>query len=182
MLPPGHIAAGFLTSLAVVKLLKPDLSPVELQHMLYWGMFFGFSPDFDNFIAFAKVKAWWYKKDVDNGIHRKFYSHVPILWLVAGLAVYFASESVYWKQVGLLLWLGSWSHFILDSLEYGVMWLWPFNKELWALKDRGVSRGIPANSFIGYWISFLKYYITRWTFYCELLILAGSVYFALSII
>lgn len=171
MLPPGHIAAGYLTGYALLNIVKPDLPVDQLQQLLWWGTFFGFAPDFDNFIAFAKVKSWWYRRNVDNGIHRKFYSHVPVLWLVAGLLVYIFSGDVYWKTVGLMLWLGSWSHFILDSIEYGVMWLWPFNSEVWALKDRGIKREISANGFLQYWWSFLKYYTSRWTFYCEIFII-----------
>lgn len=168
MLPPGHVAAGFLTAEALLKIAKPDLSQTQLHQLVYWGMFFSFAPDLDMFYAFFKERALTVQNP--NNIHRKFYSHAPILWLVAGLLIYFLAPSVYIKLIGLLLWLGSWSHFLLDSIEYGVMWLWPFNSQVWALKDRGVKEQITGKNFFEYWMNFLKYYSTRWTFYFEILI------------
>ena len=124
------------------------------------------------FVSFALARAWWYKPGVDSSMHRKFYTHIPILWLAAGLIIYFLSSDIYFKIFGLLVWVGSWTHFLLDSIEYGVMWLWPFNKEVWAVKDRGViKRSVNANNFFGYWMSYLRYYVTRWTFFVEVLII-----------
>lgn len=179
MLPPGHIAAGFLTAKVLLHFVHPQLSAAQQTHLLWWGMFFGFAPDLDNFVAFAKVRAWWYKKGVDNTIHRRFYSHLPALWFIAGLLIYFFAQSPYYKMFGQLVWLGSWSHFLLDSIEYGIMWLWPFNKEIWALKNRGVNNGIAGESFFEYWLNFLKIYITRWTFIVEIIIIISflTIYF-----
>jgi len=171
MLPPGHIAAGFLTAKALLYFAHPALTAAQQTHLLWWGIFFGLAPDLDNFVAFAKVKAWWYKPGVDNTIHRKFYTHLPILWLIAGLLTYFCAQSPYYKTFGLLVWLGSWSHLFLDSIDYGIMWLWPFNKEIWAINNRGVEVKIPAKSFFSYWFNFLKFYIASWTFSVEIALL-----------
>jgi len=156
MLPPGHIAAGFLAAEALLKIAKPDLSPAQTHQMYYWGMIFGFLPDLDNFVAFAKVRSWWYKPGTDSNVHRKFFSHIPALWLIAGLVVYFFARSEFVSLLGLMLWLGSWAHFLLDSIDYGVMWLWPFNKELWAFKNRGIKSEIAAQGFVDYWLKYLK--------------------------
>lgn len=173
MLPPGHIAAGFLVAEAILKFANPPLPQADLVRLAWWGMFFGFVPDLDNFLAFFKVRSFYYYQK-DNSIHRQFLSHVPLLWLVAGLLIYWLAGSLYWKYVGLMVWAGSWSHFALDSLEYGVMWLWPFNRELWALKNRGVKKQINVPNFAGYWLAFLRLYATRLTCYAELLILAAA--------
>lgn len=170
MLPPGHVAAGFLTAYAVVKIFNPNLDPSQINQLLALGAFFGFVPDLDNFMAFAKVKSWYYYHK-DNSIHRRFYSHIPLLWLIAGSLIYLTSSLLFVKYLGLLVWLASWSHFLLDSIEYGVMWLWPFNFEVWAFKNRGVAVQIDENSFARYWMSFLKLYFKRPTFYFEIIIL-----------
>lgn len=175
MLPPGHIAAGFLVAEGVLRLTNPSLSQADVKSLVWWGMIFGFAPDLDNFLAFFKVRSFYYYQK-DNSIHRQFLSHVPILWLAAGLLIYWLSGSLYWRHVGVMLWAGSWSHFILDSLEYGVMWLWPFNRQLWALKNRGVKRQIGVPNFLGYWLTFLKLYATRLTFYVEILILVAATF------
>jgi membrane-bound metal-dependent hydrolase YbcI (DUF457 family) len=180
MLPPGHIAAGFLTAKALLHFSHGYLSASQQTHLLWWGMFFSFAPDLDNFVAFAKIHSWWYKPGMDNTIHRRFYSHLPILWLIAGLLIYFFSQSPYFKMFGLLLWLCSWSHFVLDSIEYGIMWLWPLNKEKWALKDRGVEKNISGKGFFSYWINYLKFYATRWTFYTEIIILMLALFLVRS--
>jgi membrane-bound metal-dependent hydrolase YbcI (DUF457 family) len=178
MLPTGHIAAGFLTAKALLHFTHPELSSVQQTHLLWWGAFFSFAPDLDNFVAFAKVRAWWYKPGMDNTIHRRFYSHLPVIWLIAGLLIYFFAQSPYFKMFGLVVWLGSWSHFLLDSIDiYGIMWLWPFSKEKWALKDRGDEKKIQGGSFFGYWLNYLKCYVTRWTFYVELVLLITVLFF-----
>lgn len=173
MLPPGHVAAGFLTAHAMVKVLRPDLTAAELQQFLLLGAFFGFAPDLDTFVAFAKVKSLTFEGGVkDSANHRKFVSHAPVLWLLAGLLVYGFADGEFAKLAGLLLWLASWSHFLLDTIQYGIMWLWPVRSEIYAMLDRGVSVPVLAHGFWGYWWGFLKSYSRKTSFYLELLIIA----------
>jgi membrane-bound metal-dependent hydrolase YbcI (DUF457 family) len=171
MLPPGHVAAGFLTAQALLHLTKPELTSVQIQHLVYWSMFFSFAPDLDCFVAFAKLRSWWYKPGADGSIHRKFYSHVPLLWLVAALIFYAAAPTLYYKYAALMLLAGSWSHLVLDSIDGGIMWLWPFNSEVWALRNRGMKGDIQASGFFSYWVKMVRSYMTCWTFYAEVLIL-----------
>ncbi len=172
MLPPGHIAAGFLTAKALLRYNHRSLTIHQQSMLLFWGALFGFSPDLDTFVSFAREKAFVVKNRQNN--HRKFVSHAPILWLFAGLLIYFLAKTAYVKDIGLLLWLASWSHFILDSIDYGIMWLWPFSKKVYALRNREVNFKIADKTFLGYWFEFLKYYSKTWTFYTEILILALS--------
>jgi membrane-bound metal-dependent hydrolase YbcI (DUF457 family) len=139
-------------------------------------MFFSFAPDLDSFIVFAKKKSFTFSNSAKDN-HRRFVSHAPALWMIAGLAIYFLSGSEYFKILGLLLWLCSWSHFILDSIEDGIMWLWPFDKEKWALKNRGTEWKIDDKSFFGYWLNYLRFYLTRWTFYAEIAVLISVLFF-----
>ncbi len=172
MLPPGHIAAGYLTAYGLLKVLKPDLAPTEIHQLYLWGMFWGFVPDLDTFYYFFRNGNWLVagteglKKN-----HRQYYSHAPILWLIAGLLVYFLVTSVYLKIVGLLIWLGAWSHFLLDSVEYGIMWLWPFSKKLYALKNREVKIVIEEKNFFKHCFLFIKLYAKRLSFWLVLLII-----------
>jgi membrane-bound metal-dependent hydrolase YbcI (DUF457 family) len=176
MLPPGHIAAGFLTAKALLHFTHPNLNASQQTQLLWWGMFFGFAPDLDSFIVFAKEKSFTFRNPEKNN-HRRLTSHAPMLWMIVGLGVYFISRSEYFRILGLLLWLCSWSHFILDSIEYGIMWLWPFNKENWALKDRGVGEKIEGKNFFDYWLNFLKFYASSWTFYVEIVLLISVLFF-----
>ncbi len=180
MLPPGHIAAGFLTAEALLHFTHPSLIASQQTHLLWWGMFFSFAPDLDMFYSFAREKAFEVR-DFKKNNHRKFISHAPLLWMLGGLAIYFISGSEYFKILGLLLWLCSWSHFILDSIEYGIMWLWPFSKRSWALKDPAVDKENNGENFFKYWLNFLKSYSKTWTFYAEIIILISSLFFLITI-
>ncbi len=163
MLPPGHIAAGFLITKGLLVLTKPALSAIEQQRLLWWGMFFGFAPDLDTFAVFIKVKRFIGSDDIS---HRKFWSHAPILWLIGGLAIFFfglARHNLFIEYFGLVAWLGSWSHFALDTVQHGVIWFWPWRKEPLALFDQGVKSHIPPQDFWPYWFQSVKFYATRFT-------------------
>ena len=163
MLPTGHIAAGYLITREFLVLTHPALSTLQQQHLIWWGMFFGFAPDLDTFTVFAKVKRFTGITDIN---HRKFFSHAPILWLIFGFGIFFVGwlgHSLFWEYAGIIAWLASWSHFALDSIQSGVMWLWPWRKKQVALKDAGLTSNLPAKPFIPYWLSFLKFYMTEGT-------------------
>ena len=169
MLPPGHIAAGFLTAEVLLHVVHPQLSSIQQNQLLWWGMFFGFAPDLDTFIAFAKEKAFIITNPKNS--HRKIFTHAPLLWMLAGLALMLFAGSLYWKWVGLLLWAGSWSHFFLDTIQYGIMWLWPFSSRIYAFTDKELNFNIKEHGFFGYWLKFLKSYSKQISFYLEVLII-----------
>lgn len=169
MLPPGHIAAGYLTGYALLKIANPAVTPIEVQHLILWATFFGFAPDLDMFFTFFKEKAFIIK-DVKNRDHRKYYSHAPILWLIPGLLIYFFASSVYFKTFGLVLWLGSWSHFLLDTIEYGIMWLWPISPKLFTLKKVAIVENTETD-FWRYWLKMVWQYSKSVSFYLEVFII-----------
>jgi hypothetical protein len=163
MLPSGHIAAGYLVTRGFLAWTHPALSVLEQDHLIWWGMFFSFAPDLDTFAVFAKAKRFISTGNIN---HRKFFSHAPILWMLLGLLISFGGwlgHSLFWEYAGIVAWLGSWSHFVLDTIQSGVMWLWPFRKHQIALKDAGLSGDLPADDFIPYWINFMKFYATEGT-------------------
>ncbi len=175
MLPPGHIAGGYLTAVVVLKVLKPELSPSELNTLLFAGAFIGFAPDLDTFVVFWKERA---ARLSSKTHHRRYVSHVPLVWLIAGLGVFFLAQSQQIKMLGLLIWLCSWSHFVLDSLQYGIAWLWPFSKELYALRDVECELAVERRQpFFKYWISFVKEYwkVFRLTSVTEICIISLAV-------
>lgn len=170
MLPPGHIAAGYLTGYALLKFAHPALDAQQQTQLLWWSAFFGFAPDIDVFFVFFTTHSLLVAGDKDVN-HRKYFTHAPVLWLLAGIVIYFFASSVYVKYFGLLFWLASWSHFVLDSIEHGVMWLWPFSNKVFALKSQGVRKVIPEKNFLKHSLQFLKFYTTRLSFYLEALII-----------
>jgi hypothetical protein len=171
MLPPGHIAAGYLTALAAIKIFKPDFDQQQINQLLVLGMFWGFAPDLDVFYSFYKLKS--FTSDINKADHRKFVSHSPLLWLAVGIIFYFFVSSPFLKFNALVFVAGSFSHFILDSIEYGIPWLWPFKSRLFAIINPGKKIfEVKEKSFFKHWTAFVKFYITRPTFYFELLIIS----------
>lgn len=174
MLPPGHIAGGYLTSKLLQKALPYTFTTREKKILSFCGAFFGFMPDLDFFYAFAKAKSWIISTEMID--HRTFLTHTPLPWMILGLLVFTLAKKPFAKAIGLLLWLGTWSHLILDSIEHGVRWLWPFSKHLYAIA--GVVERIDTRSaFVSFWGSFLTWYATHSiTFYFEGIIILVALY------
>lgn len=179
MLPPGHIAAGYLTAYEIIKIGKPELSQHQINELLVVGAIAGFIPDLDMFAAFAKVRSFTITDGKTN--HRKFWSHSPLIWMAIGLVIYFTAwiaSSTFFEYFGLIFWLGSWSHFILDSLDYGIHWFWPFSEQLFAVRNKEINLPNDEKEFFKYWWQFLKMYTQKlnFTFYTEIAILALAIF------
>ena len=112
----------------------PGLSSGEMLTLLIAGTLLGDAPDTDILFHFITKRTL---KPSSLSDHRKYLTHAPLLWIVAGLGIvgisFFFSLGIFWQLLGLLVWLGPWSHFLCDSVEVGVMWLWPFSKRQFAL-------------------------------------------------
>ncbi|MBI2645072.1 metal-dependent hydrolase [Candidatus Uhrbacteria bacterium] len=167
MLPPGHIAGGYLVVYSLVKIFQPQFSPTEINQLLWYGMFFAFVPDLDMFVSFFRQRSCIIQKEHN---HRKFYSHTPIVWLIVGCMVMIFAQSLFVVYIGLLIWLASWSHFVFDSLNYGIMWLFPFSRRLFSIRDAGVELEIKERGFFSFWMAFMRNYATRFrlTFFSEI--------------
>jgi len=154
MLPFGHLAAGYLIadSIAKTALLPAD----QTASLTWWGVFFAFAPDLDIFYSFWKAKGLTLPSKELN--HRSYITHSPLLWLAAGSCLFLFGPTTYWRFLGLLLWLCSWSHFILDSGRTGVPWLWPFKRRLYALREPGATEDNPAKGFFRHWLNMIRLY------------------------
>jgi membrane-bound metal-dependent hydrolase YbcI (DUF457 family) len=164
MILPGHLAAGYMVATAVIKIAKPELDPASLNYLLAWGTFSGMVPDLDSFWVFFKNKRFIFKDETIN--HRDFLSHVPLVWflicLVLTLFLWFGQNQLL-KYGSLILLFGSLSHFIFDSIQMGVMWLWPFSRRKLALLNRYHGNIVKEESFLKYWLRFGKLYYINFT-------------------
>jgi hypothetical protein len=184
MLPPGHIAAGYLTAEIVLRTFNFDFDTNQIQNLLIWGAVFGFIPDLDFFLAFAKQGKMRIDNDVAN--HRKFISHAPLLWLAVGVVIFVFAPTDFVKVLAVLLWLCTWSHFILDA-EWGIMWLWPFSKKLYPFSTEFYTRKYQSKRtptdlrFWHYWLSIIKEYFLRPQGLIEIvIIITGLTYFLIN--
>ncbi|MSR71471.1 MAG: metal-dependent hydrolase [Candidatus Taylorbacteria bacterium] len=132
MILPGHLASGFLMTNVLLSVIHPELSSSQTNLLLIFGTLAGDFPDIDVFYFFLKNKTTDPEKLSD---HRHYFTHAPLFWLILGLCIFVLSVDPFYKLVGLLVWLGPWVHFLCDSIDFGVMWFWPFsNKRLSFIK------------------------------------------------
>jgi len=179
MLPFGHLAAGYLIADSLAK--ASGLPPNQAASLTWWGIFFAFAPDLDVFYSFWKAGGFTPPDNSHN--HRGYFTHGPLLWLTAGSCLFLFGPTAYWRFLGLLLWLCSWSHFVLDSGRTGVPWLWPFRRRLYAFREPGVVEGNPAKGFFPYWLNMLRLYKEKapLVFWLEIaLVLVATVKFAVK--
>ena len=111
MLPPGHIAMGFLVGSAVAKYFIPSADVETIRHFGYLGAFWGFAPDLDEFWFFYKNKNLLVCPDV-KVYHRSFISHAPFLWLLMGLGIYFFANTESVKLDACYIIHNYWWHFL----------------------------------------------------------------------
>lgn len=172
MLPPGHIAAGYLAGYTFLKIVDPSISAQQQAMLLIAGATSGFIPDLDFFYAFFKVKSFTIQNNKVN--HRYFVSHTPVVWFVPSVLIIALAPGVFYKLLGAMLWIGSWSHFLLDSLGgEGIKWLWPLKKQNYSLKNTIKFPPISEPSFVKFWLKFLAQYPKTLpiTFVCEILVI-----------
>jgi len=169
MLPPGHVAGGYLVA-KLVSLVVPIL--VNPLFFILTAVF-AFSPDLDYFVAFGKSKSMIIKEKDTS--HRQFISHAPLIYL----AVYLTSLLIFpnFRLISHAFILGIWSHFLLDSFSptrHGIRWLYPFSKKPYSFNwDYEII--VPEASFFRYWFSFVKQYTHIFTFKLEVAIIIIAV-------
>ena len=178
MLPPGHIAGAYLATSAVLLLTHPVVSPEQMQNLVFIGIFFGIAPDLDFFYGFTSQNVWTIPNDKFD--YKKSLSHAPLLWLLLAALIYFLARDSYLKEVGLLIWAGSWTHFLLDSIDNGVMWLYPFTIKRYALFLKEKKYVTVETKFFPFWIGLVRWYAKNMvSFWLEVatIVIAGVVVF-----
>ena len=172
MVLPGHLAGGYLATDALLIATHPSFSPEQIITLLIIGTLFGEGPDIDVVLFYLKQR---FGKAHTIQSHREYPTHAPILWLLASLIIVligYIAHSLFTSYVGWVILCGSWSHFILDSIEFGIAWLWPVLNRRFYLRDivepdiSTHTKGTPAY----YWQFVSKHYFKRVTFYAEIVV------------
>lgn len=175
MVLPGHIAGGYIAARAVLFVAHASFPPEQTAALLVIGTLAGELPDIDLLFFYFNQRSRTSRKI--SG-HREYITHAPLFWLVISLIIAgigWLIGSAFVQFIGWMIWAGTWSHFILDSIEYGVRWLWPFSDRRFALRQRPEIRiaarpGTPAH----HWEYVRHHYFKMWSFYAEILVtLAG---------
>ena len=179
MVLPGHLAGGYLSARIVLALAPAAaaFSPTQTAILLTIGTLFGDSPDIDLIFYYFNQKS--IHPDNDEIGHRHNITHTPIFWLCISLAIVaigWSFGSLFTEFIGWMVLSGSWTHLLLDSIEVGIRWLWPFSSKVILLR-RATEPDIPGTkgSIPFYWkLIISKEYRRSLTFYVEIAItLAG---------
>ena len=179
MLPPGHIAAGYLAASAYESIFHPVLTINQNRNLLWIGALAGFIPDIDMFFAFFKVGAW--RIDAKKADHRSFFTHYPALWLLTSLIIFIVGKilsNVFVQSISIVIFLGTLSHFILDSLDSGngIKWLWPFSDRLYTIKNNSLVTH--SDNFFTYWFGLIGLYFkkAKVTAILEIILIISAIY------
>jgi membrane-bound metal-dependent hydrolase YbcI (DUF457 family) len=168
----GHAAAGYLFSL-IYLFFASGLNSPETNLLLLLGALFGILPDIDVFFFFMKQKS--FAVGTEKNTHRHYITHAPLFWIIISILIYIIAQNAVTEHIAVILLLGTLSHFLMDSIEFGVMWLWPYSRKRFSLisvnnKERRYTKAI------GYYWDLLKHDYSRTkTFYLEVLITIAAV-------
>jgi hypothetical protein len=178
MVLPGHIGGGYLTARLVLLLAHATFSPTQTAILLLIGTLAGEAPDIDIALYYFNRRSQTSKK-VDE--HRDYPTHAPLVWLVLCLiivAIGYAFSLPFLECIGWVILAGSWSHLILDSIEYGIPWLWPFDKKWYSMRKIQPKKIItaPKGTLKSYWQFTFGPYLEGWTVYFEIAITLVAVW------
>ncbi len=172
MLLPGHIAGGYLATVALLKLTHPALDQSHINQLLLLGTVIGAIPDWDHLVSFIQTRAIRLPQDEQHS-HRNLFTHTPLFWFIISAAVYLLSTgTAFGPYLALTILVGSWSHFFLDTFIHGIQWFWPLTRRKYAFLDLGVRPDYIEPRFIPYWWKFLKWYTQFPCFYLEIFLTA----------
>ncbi len=183
MVLPGHLAGGYLAARGLIAVFHPGFSSTEIDALLIIGTLAGELPDIDLAKLYFDHK---FAKPGRTNDHRVYITHAPLFWLLISAivaAIGWACGSLFIEWIGLFILSGSWIHLLIDSLEYGVMWLWPFSKKLFALKKEVPVEDIAARpgSPMYHALYIAKVYMKTVSFWAEIVITATALYVLISV-
>jgi len=117
--------------------------------------------------------------------HREYPTHAPLTWLILCALIVLAgliTNSIFTVFIGLTILAGSWSHFVLDSIEFGIRWFWPFSNKRYCLhKTVEIEPAGQKGTFSYYWkMITTRDFLKSWSLYAEILIVMIAVVVLIS--
>lgn len=178
MVLPGHLSGGFITTTLILGSINHNFSLDQLTTLYIVGILSGELPDLDLLLFYLAKKILKTSKQT----HRDFITHLPLFWMIFCF-IFFAfayfENSIFTMTMAILILAGTFSHFLFDSIDYGIQWLRPFNKRRYCLfklsglnefETASVSQHIEVGSIKFYWNYLWKMYIKQPSFYAEIFV------------
>lgn len=103
------------------------------------------APDFDMF--------WFHLIDQGQTHHHRFWPHIPLVILgIATIALpLIALTARRWLAPAAAFFGAVMMHLVLDTVNGGILWLWPFNDRLYSLVTVPATRSHWVLSFLTHW-------------------------------
>jgi inner membrane protein len=123
----SHAPGGFIAAFITRRWWSRFLSKRQITILYIISMIVAIFPDID-IIYYYLINA--------TTRHRQHITHSLFLYLFIWLLFYlvgFFKKSRILKSVGFILFIGGFSHLVLDSTTTGVPWLYPFSSRTWGL-------------------------------------------------
>lgn len=181
MVLPGHLAGGYLSASILLTLTQPALSHSEILTIIITATLAGELPDIDIGILFLEHL---FSKGPHKESHREYITHAPLFWLMISLGIVGlagAENSIFYQYIGWAILCGTWTHFLLDSIEHGITWLSPFSMKRFYLRKAVEAENSHRKGTIPYYIEHIRNdYIKTWTFYAEIIVLIVAVFFVVK--
>ncbi len=178
MVLPGHLAGGFISTTIVLGTINQSFSSSELTVLYIIGILSGELPDLDLLLFYLAKKLFKTTKQT----HRDFMTHLPLFWMVFSFIIFalaYLINSNFLMTTSILILAGTFSHFLFDSIDYGIQWLRPFNQRRYCLfklsglnefETASVQHHIEVGSIKFYWNYLWKMYIKQPSFYAEIFV------------
>jgi hypothetical protein len=152
----GHIPAGYVLS----KLLFSRLEKVGVGQtpFMFAGLSGAIAPDLDLF--------YFYLIDNRQHHHHSYFTHFPIVWIIAlslTLFWFITARSKKFAALAFVFAINGFFNLLLDSIVGDIWWLAPFVDKPFALFS------VPA-LYNPWWLNF----ILHWSFLLELMLVAGA--------
>lgn len=178
MVLPGHLAGGYIATTIVLSTISSSFTHNELFILYLIGILSGDFPDLDLVFFYLGKKIFKSNKET----HRDFITHLPIFWMIfcaLSFALGYINNSNFLMTLSTIILAGTFSHFLFDSIDYGIQWLKPFNSKRYCIfkinnfnkfeidqKNRNIQNG----SIKFYWNYIWLVYIKQPTFYTEIFV------------
>lgn len=181
MVLPGHLAGGYLaTTLLLASAGFPMKLDADWTTLMIVGTLAGEAPDID--LLFFNLHQRFSKNPSRYDNHREFITHTPIFWialcsimLIMGIFI----NSIFVQLLAQVILVGSLSHFLLDSLEDGIRWLYPLSSRLFYLRKVAEHKVDGVKGTLRYYYKLLnRTFYKRITFYAEIIILIIAIWVA----
>lgn len=153
----AHMPAGYILSVAALGLRNSTRNHTHkhTRLCLYTGLLGSILPDFDI--------LYWFFIDDGHTFHHAYWTHIPLYWAALAVLLWLLrgklTEAV--RAAAPFVLMGVAAHLVLDSVASGIMWFYPFSREMLHTTE------IPVR--YGHWLIDM---LTHWTFFIELAICA----------